>query len=98
MPNQGEHIDETFTGETIVLDGKAYKECAFVQCTLVFRGEAPFTMTGNMVDATCRWQFEGAAALTAAAMKSIYHGFGEEGKKLIQSTLEIAPSSASSSG
>ncbi|WP_406695504.1 hypothetical protein V5E97_31255 [Singulisphaera sp. Ch08] len=95
MADLVEHIDETFTGETIVLDGKIYKECAFVECILVFRGEAPFTMTGNMVDVTCRWRFEGAAALTAAAMKSIYHGFGEEGKKLIQATLGIAPNSTS---
>jgi hypothetical protein len=95
MSNPLEHVDETFTAETIVLDGKVFRECAFVQCTLVFRGEAPFTLTGNLVDATCRWRFEGAAALTAAAMKSIYHGFGEEGKKLIEATLGIGQESSS---
>ena len=95
MSNPVEHVDETFTAETIVLDGQVFRECVFVQCILVFRGEASFTLTGNLVDVTCRWRFEGAAALTAAAMKSIYHGFGEEGKALIEATLGIGPGSSS---
>jgi hypothetical protein len=94
VTNPTEHVDETFTEQTVVLDGQSFTECTFVQCVLVFRGEAPFALRGNLVDVTCRWQFEGAAALTAEAMKSIYHGFGEEGKALIEATLGINPRSA----
>ncbi len=58
MSQQVEHNDETFRGETILLDGMTYQECTFVDCVLVFRGEAPFSMTGNIVDASCRWRFQ----------------------------------------
>jgi len=91
MSNLPEHIDETFNAETILLDGTTYRDCTFVDCVFVFRGEAPFSLTDNMIDATCTWRFEGAAALTAAAMRSIYHGFGAEGRALIEATLGMEP-------
>ena len=89
MTPHREHHDETLTSETIELDGKTFRDCVFVQCVFVFRGEALFTMVDNVVDASCQWRFEGAAALTAEAMKNIYHGFGAEGRQLIEATLGI---------
>jgi hypothetical protein len=35
-----------------------------------------------------KWSFEGPAATTINFMKGLYHGLGEEGKKLIEYTFE----------
>ena len=62
-----------FIGETVVMDGLALQDCNFRDCRLVYRGGEPPKIRGCGFDG-CRWEFDGAAALTLQFLAGLYHG------------------------
>ena len=68
-----QHVGETFTNQSVVLDGNDYRTCTFTNCELVFRGTASVSLhevTAN----DCRWTFAGAAGMTIKFMTALYQG------------------------
>ena len=79
-----QHQGETFTNETVVLDGNDYLNCTFTNCEIVFRGTASVSLHGiNFND--CRWTFDGPAGLTINFMTALYQAGVTE---LIDGTFE----------
>lgn len=77
----------TFEGQTIPLDGDVFKQCEFRKCTLVYSGgELPGFTSCKFFDVT--WKFEGAAERTLGFLSLFYHGMGETGPKMIETTFE----------
>jgi hypothetical protein len=62
-----------FKDQTIVVDGKTFKEAKFIDCTLVYKGGQP----PNLVHCTfhgVRFVFDDAAGRTLDYMRHLYHG------------------------
>ena len=69
-----DYVDQTFEGETVVLDGKSYKNCTFRDVTFVYSG-------GDLVIENCgmdRFRFQFGGALSTG-LYALYQLFGTEG-------------------
>ncbi len=83
-----EHVGETLTEQTIVIDGNRYTECRFENCTLIYRGGLIPTI-GKCHFENCQWQFEDSAERTLLFLKQLYHGMGPGGVELVEATLNM---------
>jgi hypothetical protein len=62
---------ETFSGQRIVLDGNAYRNCRFEQCEIIITATASKTVVDcNFVN--CRWDFDGPARTTIQDLIKLY--------------------------
>jgi hypothetical protein len=66
-----QHEGAAFTNDTVVLDGNEYRNCIFTNCELIFRGANGVSLHGISLN-SCRWTFEGSAALTINFMTALY--------------------------
>lgn len=73
--------------QEISLDFNEFVNCRFVRCSLVFRGFGPARLRGCIFD-DVTWSFDGPAANTVKFMTGLYHGAGQGGRQLIESTFE----------
>ena len=81
-----ELANQTFSKSAEVIDGNQYTDCRFENCQMIYRGgEIPRINKCHFE--TCTWQFEDAAERTLLFMKFLYHGMGDGGKDLIESTI-----------
>jgi hypothetical protein len=83
-----EHADKTFTESRQLVDGNRYTNCKFDRCAIVYGG-GPIP---HLIDCTldnCSWHFEDAAERTLAFLHHLYHGTGEGGREMIESTFEM---------
>jgi hypothetical protein len=55
-------VGKRFENERIVVSGRRFERCVFVDCELVYRG-GRVDLIANSFDG-CRWAFEGPAAET----------------------------------
>lgn len=60
-------------GETIVIDGKAFRNTVFESCIFIYRGGERTSFEGCVFQAP-EFRFEGAASNTLAFMRALYHG------------------------
>jgi hypothetical protein len=67
---------QSFTGQRVLLDGKAYSECQFNQCTLVIEGKNLFEMDNCNISDDCKFAVEGAGRVTLHTLKLMLHGGG----------------------
>jgi len=79
--------EKHFSGDVVKIDSSVYFKCIFKDSEIVFCAD------DNLLLDTCEfhnclWSFGGAAERTLNFMKSIYHGVGGDGKKIIDSTFE----------
>ena len=66
-----QHEGETFTNETVVLDGNEDLNCTFTNCEHFFHGTAGVSLHGiTLTD--CRWTFDGPAGLSINFMTALY--------------------------
>ncbi len=79
------HQNETFRDERIDLHGKAFHNCTFENCELVFDGDRPPTFQDNRIIDTV-FVFRGAATRTLYLLANIYHA-GEGGKEVVEETF-----------
>lgn len=81
-------VEETFTDETVELDGADFVGCTFEGCELVYRGgEIPRRVEGNTFR-DCRWRFEGAAGRTVRFMAALYRGLDDLGEQIVERTFD----------
>ncbi len=66
-----QHVGETFTNQTVVLDGNDYRNCTFTNCEIVFNGTASVSLNGISFN-DCQWTFDGPAGLTINFMTALY--------------------------
>ena len=59
------HLGSRFESETVEVDGQDFDTCAFVDCTLVYRGGEPPRLSNNAF-VSCGWRLEDAALRTIA--------------------------------
>jgi hypothetical protein len=79
------HQNETFRKQRIELHGKAFHNCTFEDCELVFDGDRPPTFKDNrFVDSV--FVFTGAATRTLYLLSNIYHS-GDGGREVVERTF-----------
>lgn len=79
--------DATFENQTIDLDGHAFEDCTFVNCTIRYRGN-PYRLLGRWGRQNLKWEFRGAARRTIHILRDI----GSTDHSLFQSLFpEIFP-------
>ncbi len=77
--------NETFENERIELHGKAYRDCTFKNCELVYDGDRSPTFNNNkFIDSV--FVFSGSALRTLYFLGNIYHA-GEGGREVIDKTF-----------
>jgi hypothetical protein len=82
------HQGETFRKQKVRLDDGEFVDCRFENCAFEYTGGVPPTMVGCKFD-QFRPTFSGAASNTVNFMRAIYHGFGSDGRTLIEKTFEM---------
>lgn len=79
-------LDKNFKNERIELDGKAFHNCEFENCELVFSGDRPPTFSDNRyVDSV--FVLTGNATRTMYLLSNIYHA-GEGGKQVVEKIFD----------
>lgn len=73
----------TFKGQSVVIDGKTFKDTTFDSCVLIFRGGGAVHIERCRF-LHCEYVFDGAAANTLAMMAALYRGGARE---LIENTF-----------
>ena len=77
------HVNEHITNRAVRVDGEAFHNCVFQNCTLEIGGVADVTLDGcTFTD--CQWVFVEAAATTLAIMARLYAGAIPNGAALIE--------------
>jgi hypothetical protein len=66
-------VGKDFSNQEIHVDGKTFRRCRFLGCTLVFSATSPFALDHDTFDSTV-WRFDGAASLTVEVMKTMHSG------------------------
>ena len=74
--------NQTFTDQTIDLDGNGYSACTFVGCTLRFSGGGGVQRDGCRFE-RCNLALDGAAANTIGYLTSIHAGLGDWGRTTV---------------
>jgi hypothetical protein len=80
-------VKSNFAGGKVQLDGNEFIRCRFENTTLVFSAKGPVSMVDCTFANNVAWTFEGPAALTLAFLNALYHGAGDGGKQLVESTF-----------
>lgn len=82
-----EHRDERFVDEEIHLGDDAYIGCTFEDCRLIYDGSPGVHIKDCDFDET-RLELVDAAGNTLSFLQNIYHGFGEDGRLVVESLFE----------
>jgi len=83
--------DTKFINQIINLDGNSFEGCKFEGCHLVYSGESIVSFN-KCYFINIEWEMKDAAARTADFLRAIYHGFGSEGRNIIENFLSEANS------
>ena len=81
------HQNNSFSGETIDLDGSAFRQCRFEDCTLRFSASEPTELSGCNFSQS-RLVADGAAKLTISYLRAFYHGLGDWGRGCVDEMFE----------
>lgn len=89
---------QTFKNVPVYLDGGTFVDCTFESCQLIFSALMPVVME-RCTFTGCRPSFIGAAGNTIQMMRAIYHGWGPDGRTLIDNTFnQIRQANPAASG
>ncbi len=83
-----DYSGKTFADMREAVDGNKYSNCKFERCGIVYSGGEIPHMNGCAFDG-CVWHFEGAAERTLQFMNLLYQGTGDEGRAMIDETIEV---------
>ena len=73
---------QTFTGETVELDGHTFVGCTFRRCVMVFSGTTEMSLTGCRFE-DVEWEFGGPAARVLSFLHAIYQN-GRDGEEFVR--------------
>lgn len=79
--------NQTFTTDTIDVDGNQYHSCTFNHCKIVFRA-ADGTKFIDCTVNRCDWVFTKGAEQTIQYLTALYNGQGEGGRDLVEGLFE----------
>ena len=79
--------NNVFRGEVIELDGCAFRQCVFEDCTLRFAATGPTELNGCSFDRS-HLAPGGAAQLTLAYLQGFYQGLGDWGREAVEAWFE----------
>lgn len=81
------NVKNKYKNTRVHLDNNEFIECHFDQCTLEYSGTAPVSLVSCTFN-NVGWVFNGAAQLTLDFLRGLYHGMGEGGRLLVESTFD----------
>ncbi len=64
---------QTFSNQTVKVDGKRFIDCAFDGCIIQFGATAPFQIEGKSSIGNVQWSFVENAAATVHVMKLLWN-------------------------
>jgi hypothetical protein len=77
--------NQTYTRQTIHLDGCSFYNCVFDRCRMIYAGLMSNTLnTCKLID--CTWSFEGPALNTVQYLSALYADGGDSAK-LVEATF-----------
>jgi hypothetical protein len=76
-----------FNGVRVQLDNNEFIGCKFENCILEYSGSAPVALM-DCEFTNVRWEFSGAAQATLNFLRALYHGMGDGGQVLVETTFE----------
>ncbi len=82
-----EHRDETFVNQPVHLAEDHYVGCTFNACRLVYDGSAGVRIQDCNFEET-RLELTEEAGNTLSFLQNIYHGFGEDGKRVVENLFD----------
>lgn len=82
------YIGTVFKNTQVRLDFNSFQNCRFENCTMVYGGKGPVSIT-ECTFSNVSWAFVDAAQNTLQFMRALYHGSGESGRQLIESTFNL---------
>jgi hypothetical protein len=81
------NIRNQYKNTRVQLDNNEFVECHFEGCTMEFSGLGPVSMIGCKFT-NVSWVFLGSAQHTLNFLHGLYHGMGDGGRVLVESTFD----------
>src|SRR5215471_19093637 len=81
------NIKNNYRKMTVKLDNNEFVECSFDECTLEYAAKGPVAMIGCTFS-NVQWVFVDAADQTLRFLHGLYHGGGQGGRKVVESTFD----------
>src|SRR5215218_1853227 len=79
--------DLLITDENVVVDGKTFNNCRFVECRILYKGGKVPEFT-NCAFESCQWVFDGPAENTIQYFALLYTGLGLGGREIIEGIFD----------
>ncbi|MDJ1481871.1 hypothetical protein QNI16_15325 [Cytophagaceae bacterium YF14B1] len=76
------NIRNNYKGGVISIDNNEFIECIFEDCLIEYGGLGPITLQGCQF-VNCNWRLVGPAQNTMLFLSSMYNGFGDFGKQMV---------------
>lgn len=80
--------NKIFTDQRVILDNHHFVNCQFINCEIVFLGTGELISIDNCNFNNVVWVFNGAAATTLTFLTTLNSKFGEEGKEIVDKTID----------
>ena len=77
---------QSFTEQTVQLDGRLFEDCTFANCTLVYSGHTPASFAQCRFTAT-KWQVNAAAENVMQFLGTLYREGGESGRQWVEGVV-----------
>lgn len=87
VPAMIDHRGETFRSALVSLDGNAYRDCKFIDCTMIFRAEESTSLIDVDFLGNNAWHFGGNASLMIGFLQGMYQS-GKFGSELVESIVD----------
>lgn len=81
------HEGEVFVQERVELGGNQFRDCRFESCRLVYDGSAGVRIEGCDFEES-RLELVDEAGNTLSFLQNLFHGFGDDGRKVVESFFE----------
>jgi hypothetical protein len=81
------NVRNKYRNTLVQLDNNEFIDCEFEGCKMEYSGLGPVSLVGCKFT-NVSWVFVGAAQNTLNFLRGIYHGMGEGGRVLVESTFD----------
>lgn len=79
--------NQTFSDQTVDMDGNTYDGCKFERCVLRYSGNRSVQLNGCRFEG-CTLSLDGAAANTIGYLAAIHQGLGDWGKNNVENLIK----------